>query len=94
VLCLGAIQLLSGSTWAAYELAMALMLLQGIPRAQRTSMLTWYNFGNSAAMVLGGLLGWAVLQTVGEAHTTYLMIFSLSSVVRLCMVPLLMRVKA
>lgn len=93
VIMIGSIQILSGFLWAAYELAMALLLLQGIPRRQRTSMLTWYNLGNSAAMVAGGLVGTILLRTVGEAHSTYLMIFAISSVARLCMLPLLMRVR-
>jgi MFS family permease len=86
------VQILSGICWAAYELAMALMFLHGIPRKQRTSMLTLYNFGNAAAMVLGGMIGYAVLTSFGESHNTYLLLFFLSSCVRLAMVPLLARV--
>lgn len=93
VLCIAGIQLLSGITWAAYELAMALLFLQGIPRKQRTSMLTLYHFGNSAAMVVGALIGLGVFQLLGEAHSTYMTLFVLSSVVRLLMVPLLLRVR-
>jgi MFS family permease len=93
ILCIATIQLLSGITWAAYELAMALLFLHGIPRKQRTSMLTLYHFGNSAAMVLGALIGLGVFQLLGEAHSTYMTLFVLSSVMRLMMVPLLMRVR-
>lgn len=93
VLCIAAIQILSGVTWAAYELAMALQFLHGIPRKQRTSMLTLYHFGNSAAMVLGALIGLGVFQLLGEGHNTYMTLFVLSSVLRLSMVPLLMRVR-
>jgi hypothetical protein len=94
VLYLTGVQLLSGIAWAAYELAMALLFLQGIPRRERTSMLTLYNFGNAAAMVGGGMIGFAVLRSFGESHNTYLLLFLLSSCVRLAMVPLLARVKA
>jgi MFS family permease len=93
VLYLSGVQILSGTSWAAYELAMVLMFLHGIPRKQRTSMLTLYNFGNSAAMVMGGLIGALVLRSFGESHNTYLLLFMLSSCVRLAMVPLLARVK-
>jgi MFS family permease len=87
------LQLISGIAWAAYELAMALQFLHGIPRKQRTSMLTLYHFGNSAAMVLGALIGLGVFQILGEGHRTYMTLFVLSSMMRGAMVPLLMRVR-
>jgi MFS family permease len=87
------LQLISGVAWASYELAMALQFLHGIPRKQRTSMLTLYHFGNSAAMVLGALIGLAVFQILGEGHHTYMTLFVLSSILRGAMVPLLMRVR-
>jgi MFS family permease len=93
VICIGCIQLLSGINWAAYELAMALIFLHGIPREQRTSLLTLYHFGNSAAMVVGAVISLSVFQFLGEGHETYMTIFVLSSVMRFCMVPLLARVR-
>lgn len=87
------LQLISGVAWASYELAMALQFLHGIPRKQRTSMLTLYHFGNSAAMVLGALIGLAVFQILGEGHNTYMTLFVLSSILRGAMAPLLMRVR-
>lgn len=87
------LQLISGVAWAAYELAMALQFLHGIPRKQRTSMLTLYHFGNSAAMVVGALIGLSVFQLLGEGHGTYMTLFVLSSILRGSMVPLLMRVR-
>ena len=93
ILCIAAIQIISGVAWAAYELAMALQFLHGIPRKQRTSMLTLYHFGNSAAMVVGALIGLAVFQLLGEGHGTYMTLFVLSSIMRGAMVPLLMRVR-
>jgi hypothetical protein len=90
---IAALQLVSGVAWAAYELAMALQFLHGIPRKQRTSMLTLYHFGNSTAMVMGALIGLAVFQLLGEGHGTYMTLFVLSSIMRGAMVPLLMRVR-
>jgi MFS family permease len=83
------VQVLSGIAWAAYELAMLLMFFEAIPRSHRTSMLTLYNFGNSAAMVAGGLIGATILQLLDESHAAYLALFGLSSVVRLFTVPVL-----
>jgi len=93
VLVIAAVQLLSGITWGAYELAMVLMFLHAIPRQQRTSILTLYNFGNSAAMVLGGLIGAGMLSVLGEGHSSYMTLFVISSCMRLLMAPLLARVR-
>lgn len=83
------LQLLSGWVWAAYELAMLLMFFEAIPRAERTGMLTFYNWGNSAAMVVGSTLGGVILYSLGESHQAFLVLFYLSSLVRLCNVALL-----
>ncbi len=80
--CLG-VQVLSGITWAGFELAMVLMFLEAIPRTDRTSLLTIYNWGNAAAMVMGGLIGAAILRLAGQSHEAYLFLFGLSSVMRL-----------
>lgn len=86
-LCL--VQVISGVTWSAYELAMLLMFFEAIPRQDRTSMLTFYNWGNAAAMVVGSFLGAAVLQLMNESHAAFLTVFGLSSVGRLLTVGLL-----
>jgi MFS family permease len=77
-----AMQFFSGVVWAAHELAVFLMFFESIPREHRVRVLTWYNFGNSAAMVGGALLGAAVFRLLGDATPTYLTIFALSSISR------------
>jgi len=88
-LYLAAAQFTSGFVWAAYELAMQLMFFEAIPRRDRPCMLTYYNFGNSAAQFTGGLVGASVLYLGAESHAAYLVLFGLSSLLRLCTVPLL-----
>jgi len=88
---ISSIQLLSGIVWAAYELAMLLMFFEAIPQRDRAGVLTLYNFGNAAALVIGSLIGAGVLQTLGESHHSYLVLFALSSLARLFTVPLLWR---
>jgi len=87
-----AVQLIAGALWAPYELAMAILFLEAVPRQQRTSLLTLYNFGNSAAMVTGGLLGASVLAALGATPASYLVLFGLSSVARALTLGLLFRV--
>jgi MFS family permease len=86
---IAAVQLISGLVWAAYELAMLLMFFEAIPRQDRASVLTFYNFGNAAALVVGGLIGAVILQLGSESHTAYLFLFGASSIARLCTVLLL-----
>lgn len=83
------VQLLSGVAWAAYELAMMLMFFEAIPRTERMYMLTLYNFGNAVAMMCGAIIGAIVLQLGGENHAAFLMLFGISSLVRLATVPFL-----
>src|SRR5262245_23936833 len=84
-----AAQLISGIVWAAYELAMMLMFFEAIPRHNRASVLTLYNWGNSAALVIGSLIGATVLQFGHESHAAYMTLFGLSSLARLSTVLLL-----
>jgi MFS family permease len=88
---LAGVQLISGIVWAAYELAMLLMFFEAIPCQQRASVLTFYNFGNAAALVLGGLIGATILQAGHELHGAYLVLFGASSLARLGTVVLLWR---
>jgi MFS family permease len=80
---LATIQLLSGVAWAAYELAFFLMFFEAIPQRERTSVLTFYNLSNSTAMVVGSLVGGAVLYGLGTSYNGYLVLFGLSSLGRL-----------
>lgn len=79
---LAILQVLGGVTWAAYELALVLMFFESIPRAERTSILTVYNLGNSAAQVVGALLGALFLRYFGRSYEVYLWLFVASSVAR------------
>jgi MFS family permease len=58
---LGCVQAFSGFAWAAYELGFFLLFFETLPPAKRTQMLTYYNLGNSLAMLAGALIGAAVL---------------------------------
>jgi MFS family permease len=87
-----AVQVFSGVSWAAYELALLLMFFDSIPRNERTSMLTIYNFGNAAALVIGFAIGWGVFEGLGKGHVAYLAVFGLSAAARLASTAYLTRV--
>lgn len=79
---LAGVQVLSGVTWAAHELAMLLLFVEAIPRQRRMGMLTLYNLGNASAMVCGGAVGGMLLSWMGETYGAYLTLFALSSLAR------------
>ena len=83
VIWLGCVQVFSGIMWGCYELAVLLHFFGRIPQSRRVAVLTLYNLGNSAALVLGSCLGGALLSLLGTGYTSWLMVFLASSVVRL-----------
>jgi MFS family permease len=87
------LQFLAGALWAGYELATLLMFFEAIPAEERTSLLTVYNLGNAAAMAGGTLIGAAVLFLLGEHREGYIVVFWLSSAVRLLPLLLLKRIR-
>lgn len=92
VFYLSFLQFFGGFSWAAYELAFFLMFFETIPRHERTSLLTIYNFANALALVLGAVLGAGWLALVGESRESYLQLFGLSSAARLLALAFLLRV--
>jgi MFS family permease len=89
-----AVQLASGILYAAYELAFLLMFLGDIPQARRTSLLTLYNFANSAAWCVGSIAGGIYLASGAASYHSYHQLFLISGVGRLACLILLWRVLA
>ncbi len=80
---LACLQILSGLVWGCYELAMLLQFFGQIPGERRVAVLTLYNLGNSAAMVVGTLIGALILNSLGRSHDAYLAVFVASGFLRL-----------
>jgi MFS family permease len=78
--------LVGGVAWAAYELSWFLLFFEMLPREERTSVLTTFNFGHSLASVVGSLVGGAVLLTLGEQRHVYLGLFAASTLLRIVVV--------
>ena len=68
--------------WGCYELAMLLQFFRQIPVERRIAVLTIYNVGNSAAMVLGTLLGALILNRFNRSFDGYLLVFVASGCCR------------
>ncbi len=76
------VQAAGGVAWAAYELAMLLSFFETIHPAERTSVLTTFNFAHAAATAGGSLLGGGLLAWYGKSPEAYLLLFAASSVAR------------
>ena len=87
-----ALQVIAGTFWAAYELALVLLFFETIPESERTSLLTLYNVANSVALAIGSLIGAAILNGLGVSATSYLWVFAASTIGRGIMLLLLRRV--
>lgn len=77
------LQAIGGVAWAGYELAWFLLFFEMLPREERTSVLTTFNFGHSAASVVGSLAGGILLMTLGEHREIYYALFVGSSLLRI-----------
>lgn len=91
VVWLSGVQVISGVAWAAYELGFFLMFFESMPVHRRTQLLSYYNFANSAAMVLGAGAGALMLKVFGCTPEVYYWLFGLSAVGRLACLPILLR---
>jgi len=84
-------QALSGVMWGAYELATQLLFFETIRRDERTSVLTYFNVVNAGAILVGSLVGGAILAGFG-GHLGYMVLFAVSFAGRLATLLLLPRV--
>jgi len=88
---LAVVQIIAGVVWGGYELASTLLIFERIRPSERTSILTSYNLVNSFALVIGALLGGALLSTLNESFNGYLILFGISSVLRTATIVPLMK---
>jgi MFS family permease len=90
---LAGVQVLAGCCWACWELAVALLFFDAVPHRDRTGVITVYNLGLAIATVAGAAAGGMLLRALGEDSRAYIMVFAVSSLLRLATVPLLRRVR-
>lgn len=87
-----ALQVIAGIAWAAFELASTLLIYDNIAPRERIRILTIYNLLNACAVVVGALVGGALLGSAPDAEG-YRTIFTLSAVCRLLSLSALFGVK-
>lgn len=87
------VQVIAGTCWAAYELAVSILLLDAIGDEERTGVVTVYNLGLALAMVAGAGCGGLLLRACGEDRGAYAVVFAVSCLLRLAALPLLRGVR-
>lgn len=76
------LQSVSGAMWAAFEVALSIILFNQIKKEEKTSMLTVYNVFNAVAILLGTTIGGYILKELGESMTSYFYLFVAGAIVR------------
>jgi hypothetical protein len=87
-----AVQLLAGTAWSSYELAVMLLFFEALDRETRLGLLALYNLGNAMCMVGGSLVGAWILRHGAPDGAAFAMVFTASTLARLAALPLLRRV--
>jgi len=87
------VQVVAGACWAAYELAVSILLLDAIGPEERTGVVTVYNLALAVATVAGAGCGGLLLRALGEDRAAYATVFAVSCVLRAAALPLLRRVR-
>lgn len=83
------VQVVAGTCWAAYELAVALLLFEAVGDRERTRVVTVYNLGLAVATVSGAACGAILLRHFGENRAAYFAVFAMSALLRVVALPLL-----
>jgi MFS family permease len=86
------VQFIAGTCWAAYELAVTLLLFEMAGDRDRSSVVSAYTLGVAMATVAGAAAGGLLLRSLGETREAYAAVFVLSCLLRVAALPLLARV--
>ena len=86
------VQFIAGTCWAAYELAVTLLLFELAGDRDRGGVISVYTLGIAVATVAGATCGGLLLRWLGETREAYAAVFVGSCLLRAAALPLLARV--
>ena len=86
------VQFIAGTCWAAYELAVTLLLFELAGDRDRSGVISVYTLGIAVATVAGAACGGLLLRWLGETREAYAAVFVGSCLLRAAALPLLARV--
>jgi hypothetical protein len=81
-----ALQFVSGMFWGLFELAFSVIFFSHLRPAEKIPLLSLYNFFNSAAILIGSLLGAWILSSMSSHTAGYDFMFVLGSCLRVLVV--------
>jgi MFS family permease len=76
------LQVLSGLTWACFEVGLSLIFFKDLKQEEKVPVLTIYNLLNSVAIIGGTFLGGFLLHLMGEQKISYWMLFVIGAALR------------
>jgi MFS family permease len=83
------VQFIAGTCWAAYELAVTLLLFEFAGDRDRSGVISVYTLGIAVATVAGAACGGLLLRSLGETREAYAAVFVGSCLLRAAVLPLL-----
>jgi MFS family permease len=79
---LGCSQVFSGFVWGMYELITFMILFNQIPQKERTEALTFFNFAQTVAIIVGSLIAGILFKALSGSYQAYMAVFYGSTALR------------
>lgn len=77
------LQFISGMAWACVEVGLAIIFFNDLAEDEKVPVVTFYNFINSVAIIVGTFIGGRILWTLGESMKAYYVLFFVGGFMRL-----------
>jgi predicted MFS family arabinose efflux permease len=77
-----ALQAVSGAFWGMFEVSLSVTFFNQIHPKQKILVLTFYNFFNATAVIIGSLVGGQILREFHSNYASYAVIFMAGSILR------------
>jgi MFS family permease len=85
-------QALNGAIWAVFDLGFSLAVFEKIDDRDRTRMMSIHNLTNAIAVITGASIGGFILESLGQTHQAYIVLFAVSTTSRMVSVFALERI--
>lgn len=77
------LQFISGMAWACVEVGLSMIFFNDLAEEEKVPVVTFYNFINSLAIIIGTFVGGRLLWTLGESLKAYYILFFVGGFFRL-----------
>lgn len=80
------LQAVSGFFWGLFEVSVNLLLFAELPHKDKIQLLTWNNFFQTTAILVGTLIGGQIIASSGESLMGYGILFAVGALLRTALV--------